>query len=307
MAAKRLFGATHCVLSALLGTFILSGCAGSTSDKTATQTAAAANAQSNPVTPVVLALPEAAYEAGHYDEALRLYRELLVRDPNNSQVKLGIADCELASNNPGDANQLYQEIANDASIRARVLQGQGIALLRLGQNGPAEKALKEAVASDATLWRAWNALGALYDTNHDWNDADEAYAKALALVPRSAATNNNFGFSLLSQGKVDKAIKSFQTALEIDPSLEPAQMNLRIALALDGRYDQAVAGVEGRSLPATLNNVGFAAMTRGDYAKAEAYFTQSVNASSSYEDTASKNLQELTVIRGKSPSAGGGT
>lgn len=307
MVAKRLSVATHCVLSALLGTFILSGCAGSAPDKTATQTAAAAKAQSNPVTPVMLALPEAAYEAGHYDDALRLYRELLVRDPNNNRVKLGIADCELASNNPSDANQLYQEIANDPSIHAYVLQGQGIALLRLGQNGPAEKALKGAVASDATLWRAWNALGALYDVNHDWNDADEAYAKALALVPRSAVANNNFGFSLLSQGKVDKAIKSFQTALEIDPSLEPAQMNLRIALALDGRYDQAVAGVEGPSLPATLNNVGFAAMARGDYAKAEAYFTQSVNASSSYEDAASKNLQELTVIRGKSPSAGGGT
>jgi len=305
--SKSLFGGTFYVLSAFLSILTVSGCASSSPDRSANQTAAAASAQSNQVTPAVLALPEAAYEAGHYDEALRLYRELLVRYPNSNQVKLGIADCELASGDPSDANQLYQELADDSSIHARVLQGQGVALLRLGQNGPAEKALKGAIAVDATLWRTWNALGALYDANQRWDAADQAYAKALALVPRSAAINNNLGFSLLSQGKLDNAIKSFQTALEIDPSLQPAQMNLRIALALNGHYEEAIAGVQGPNLPATLNNVGFAAMTRGDYTKAESYFTQSVNASSSFEETASKNLQELNVITGKSPKTGDGT
>jgi Flp pilus assembly protein TadD len=305
MAPKGLLSGTQYVLSAFLCVLALSGCAGSSPDKVSDQATAAAKSQSNEVTPVMLALPEAAYEAGHYDDALRLYRELLVRDPNNNRVKLGIADCELASKDPSGANQLYQELGNDPSIHARVLQGQGIALLRLGQNGPAEKALKEAVAADATLWRAWNALGALDDANQKWDDANQAYAKALALAPRSAAINNNLGFSLLSQEKLEQAIKSFQAALEIDPSLQPAQMNLRIALALEGRYDEAAAGIQGPSLPATLNNIGFAAMARGDYAKAEAYFTQAVNASSSYEEMASKNLLELKVITGKGASPSG--
>lgn len=255
----------------------------------------------------MLALPEAAYEAGRYNDALNLYRELLVRDPNNNRVKLGIADCELASNDPSDANELYQELEGDPSIHALVLQGRGMALLKLGQNTPAEKALKDAVVADPKLWHAWNALGALYDANQRWDEADQAYAKALALVPRSALVNNNLGFSLLSQGKRAEAIQSFQTALEIDPTLQPAQMNLRIALALTGRYEEATAGIQGSTLPATLNNVGFAAMVRGDYTKAEAYFTQSVNASSSYEEMASKNLEELRVLTGKSPSASGGT
>lgn len=305
MVPKVLLSGTHYVLTAFLCTLALSGCASSSPDRVSDQAAAVAKAQSNEVTPVILALPEAAYEAGHYDDALRLYRELLVRDPNNNRVKLGIADCELASNNPSDANQLYEQLTNDPSIHARVLQGQGIALLRLGQNGLAEKALKEAVTADATLWRAWNALGALYDANQKWGDANQAYAKALALAPRSAAINNNLGFSLISQGKLDQAIKYFQAALEIDPSLGPAQMNLRIALALEGRYDEAAAGIQGASLPATLNNIGFAAMTRGDYVKAEAYFTQAVNASSSYEEMASKNLLELKVITGKGASLSG--
>lgn len=298
--ARGLLAVALCMLA-------LSGCAGTSPDKHSDQIGVATKAQVDPITPAMLVLPEAAYEAGRYSDALQLYRELLVRDPNNVRVKLGIADCELASNDPTGANQLYQELEGDSSIHPRVLQGQGIALLRLGQNVPAEKALKDAVAADPKLWRAWNALGALYDANQKWEDADQAYAKALALEPRSAVVNNNLGFSLLSQGKLKEAIQTIQTALAIDPALQPAQMNLRIALALDGRYDEATAGAQGPTLSATLNNVGFAAMARGDYAKAESYFTQSVSASSSYEEMASKNLEELKVISGKSAGGGGGT
>ena len=307
MGVIRLLNGAQCLSAAALCILALSGCAGTSPDKSTNQAALTEKVQSNQVTPVMLALPEAAYEAGRYNDALNLYRELLVRDPNNNRVKLGIADCELASNDPSDANELYQELEGDPSIHALVLQGRGMALLKLGQNTPAEKALKDAVVADPKLWHAWNALGALYDANQRWDEADQAYAKALALVPRSALVNNNLGFSLLSQGKRAEAIQSFQTALEIDPTLQPAQMNLRIALALTGRYEEATAGIQGSTLPATLNNVGFAAMVRGDYTKAEAYFTQSVNASSSYEEMASKNLEELRVLTGKSPSASGGT
>lgn len=285
----------------------LSGCAGTTPDKLANQDASAARTETAQITPAMLALPQAAYEAGRYADALRLYRELLVRYPNDVQVKLGIADCELASNDPSGANELYQQLEGDSSIHPRVQQGRGIALLRLGQDAPAEKALKDAVAADPKLWRAWNALGALYDAKQKWVDADQAYAKALALVPQSAVVNNNLGFSLLSQGKLKEAIQSFQTALRIDSALQPAQMNLRIALALEGRYDEATAGAQGQNLSTTLNNVGFAAMARGDYTKAEAYLTQSMNASSSYEEMANKNLEELKVITGKESSAPGGT
>lgn len=307
MAVSSLPNGARTLLTATLCVLALAGCAGTSPDKASNQAALAAKAQPVQITPAMLALPEAAYQAGRYNDALQLYRELLVKDPNNVRVKLGIADCELASNDLSGANELYQELATDSSIHARVAQGRGIALLRLGQDVPAENALKDAVAADPKLWRAWNALGALYSANQKWSDADQAYAKALALEPRSAIVNNNFGFSLLSQGKLKEAIQSFQTALGIDPSLEPAQMNLRIALAMEGHYDEATAGVQGPGLSATLNNVGFAAMARGDYAKAEAYFTQSVNASSSYAEAASKNLQELKVIMGKGTGTPGGT
>lgn len=307
MDVSRFSNGAGTLLAAFFCILALSGCAGTSPDKHTDQGPVAAKSQSNQITLAMLALPESAYEAGRYNDALQLYRELLVKDPDNTRVKLGIADCELASDDPSDANALYEELESDPSIHARVLQGRGIALVRLGQNAPAEKSLKDAVAADPKLWRAWNALGVLYDANHKWDDADQAYAKALALMPRSAIVNNNLGFSLLSQGKTNEALKSFQTALQIDPTLQPAQMNLRLALALSGRYDEAMAGAQGPNLPATLNNVGFAAMARGDYAKAEAYFTQSVNASSSYEDMASKNLEELKVITGKNQSGPGGT
>lgn len=255
----------------------------------------------------MMALPKAAYETGHYKEALHLYRELLVRDPTDNRVKLGIADAELASGNPSGAEQLYDELESIPAFHARVSQGRGIALMKLGERDAAEKALKAAVTADPALWHAWNALGALYDADERWDDADHAYTEALKTKPKSAMVYNNLGFSLLSQGKTQQAIQTFQTALQLDPTLRPAQMNLRIALALDGKYSEASSGVEGRDLAATLNNIGFAAMARGDYAKAESFFTQALNSSSSYEDTAAKNLLELKVLTGKGADGAGGS
>lgn len=285
---------------------VLSGCSGVPRKDSLDGGANLAGAPSVKVTTAMLALPELAFEAGNYAEALQLYRDILARDPSSKEAKLGIADCELATNQVDTANQLYQELGGDAALRPRVLQGRGIALMKLGRKHLAENLLRKAVTADATLSRAWIALAVLYDTERKWDDADRAYAKALAVKPNSAIIHNDLGFSLLSQGKTEQAVKSFQTALQLDPSLKPARMNLRIALALEGRYSDAVAGVQGSTLATTLNNVGFAAMTRGDYANAKKFFTRSLDTSSSYEEMASRNLMELKVIADKDQGDGGG-
>ena len=297
MRVKLFRGGTPRMAAALLGVLVVAGCAAGPKDPASSHETIPAAA--NAMNPDVLALPETAYETGHYDEALRLYRQILASDSNDAEVKLGIADTQLAAGNLGVAAQLYDELETNPRLHARVLQGRGIALLKLGRRDRAEKLLKDAVQADATLWRAWNALGALYDSDRDWAEADEAYRKALQQVPHSPTVLNNLGFSQLSQGKTVEAISTLQTALQLDPSLAPAQMNLRIALALAGRYDDAMAGVRGPNSAATLNDVGYAAMTRGDFAKAGTLFTQALNASSTYNDVASKNLAELKVIAGK--------
>jgi Tfp pilus assembly protein PilF len=68
---------------------------------------------------------------------------------------------------------------------------------------------------------------------------------------------------------------------------------------MQGRYGEALAGLHGTQAPATLNNVGVAAMSRGDLKSAETYLVQALDASPSQYDMASKNLQRLKILQGQ--------
>ena len=64
--------------------------------------------------------------------------------------------------------------------------------------------------------------------------------EALRFVPNSPVIYNNFANVLRQKGKLVEAIDYYRFALELQPSYYHARYNLSIALALAGRYDQAV-------------------------------------------------------------------
>ena len=59
-------------------------------------------------------------------------------------------------------------------------------------------------------------------------------------VPQSAQARNNFGGSLLLQGRVAEAIPHLQEALRLDPSHAEAHSNLGVALARRGQTAEAI-------------------------------------------------------------------
>jgi len=285
-------------LGCFIGALALAGCA-------SMQAASPKPTAPSPVSEAMMALPDASLEAGRYDDAMRQFQAIVAADPSNKRAKLGIAETQLASGNAQTAMELFTDLTQDPDLHARALQGQGLAMLKMGQRDPSLKTLRDAVEADPKLWRAWNALGALYDANQNWKDADHAYEQALAQMPNSAIVHNNVGFSHLLRKDFTVAADEFQHALRLEPGLEAAQMNLRIVLAMQGRYREALAGVQGKQAPATLNNVGVAAMSRGDLKNAETYLVQALDASPSQYDMASKNLQHLKILQSGEPGAAG--
>jgi tetratricopeptide (TPR) repeat protein len=61
-----------------------------------------------------------------------------------------------------------------------------------------------------------------------------------ATVPHSAQARNNFGGSLLVQGRIDEAIPELQEALRLAPENAEAHSNLGLALARRGRLAEAI-------------------------------------------------------------------
>jgi Flp pilus assembly protein TadD len=198
---------------------------------------------------------------------------------------------------PKQAVGYFSVAREDPDFAAPGLQGVGICMLLLDDVETAELRLEEAVELDGSLWRAHNALGQIRDSRQDWAGAARAYEAALAANPEAAAVYNNRGMSTMMQENFKAAIRDFERAVNLDPSLEQAQTNLRIALALDGAYIDAFAGVERSRMADMLNNIGYAAMVRGDFEVAESYFVRAMEASPTYHNKAAINLERVRYLQ----------
>jgi Flp pilus assembly protein TadD len=261
-----------------------------------------------PGAPAVAAADPAALEAravaalgtGRAAQARDLYRALLLQKPGDASAVAGLGEAErlLGQHDAAlaHARAAYENEAAPPAVRAQALVTAGAVLLVQRRHAEAEDRLLQAVAFEPADWRGWNALGQARDQRQAWAVAAQAYVTALDLAPEEVAVLNNFGMSQLGAGNHWRAEELFTRALTLAPDLQLVQTNLRLARALQGRYDAALSGMNIGRTPESLNNVGYAALLRGDYPKARELFLQAIDASPSFYEPAWKNLQYLDAL-----------
>lgn len=240
---------------------------------------------------------QAHFDNARYEAAASKLGGILQSDPDNSEAALLMGESLLKLGRPKQAVGYFSAAQEDPDLRPSALQGMGIAFVLLEDRESARLRLEEAVALEPGLWRAQNALGQVYDSQQNWGKAAAAYEKALAANPDAATVLNNMGMSSMLQQDFDTAVRQFERAVNSNPDLPGAQTNLRIALALKGDYIDAFAGAPREQIADTLNNIGYAAMMRGDLDVAESYFVRSMEASPTYHKTAAANLDHLRYLR----------
>ncbi|WP_205599552.1 tetratricopeptide repeat protein, partial [Sandarakinorhabdus rubra] len=212
-------------------------------------------------------------------------------------VALRNAELALASGSLPEAAEGFSGLL-DGPLAAAARQGLGITRLRQGRAAEAKAELEQAVAMDAGLARAWNALGVMADKARDWPAADAAYGKAIAAAPADANMVANRGWSMLLRGHPVAAEQDLSRALAMNPALATARTNLALARAMQGRYEEAFQLSSKKTLASDLNTVGYAAMVRGDLAVAEAYFNRALSLNPQFDRAAWANLQYLATLKG---------
>jgi Flp pilus assembly protein TadD len=281
------------IVAALLAALVLAGCA--TGRREPTATAASATSEDQLRERAALAL-----ETGRAAQAKQLYGSILAAAPDDPEALAGLSEAEVLLGDYGAGLEHGRKAASlaaeRADVKARALRNAGVALLLTGRAAEAEQALETAVELDPTSWRGWNALGRARDARQAWEEARAAYERALALTTDQGPVLNNLGMSRLSAKDYDGAAALFVRALEVSPDLAAAETNLRLALALAGRYEETVAGVDAAALPDALNNAGYAALLRGDYANARILLLRAIDASPDFYEPARSNLRFLDSL-----------
>lgn len=245
-----------------------------------------------------------ALEDGEANTAEALLVRLLYINPKSVEARLARGEIFLHQRRYSQAADTFSGLISESLMLARSHQGLGLAQLQMGKMELAKKELEEAVSLDGELWRAWNALGYYYDFKREWNESEKSYDRALEVRRDKAIIFNNRGFSKLMQADYESSLQDFERALKRDPRLRVARMNIRLAQAWLGRYVEALAGASRAELPLVLNNVGYIAMIKGEYATAEAYFSRAMELSPSFHEIASNNLRKLEALRSRNQATG---
>lgn len=236
-------------------------------------------------------------------DAGQLIDQLMLRGATDPRLHLMAGELGLARGSYDAAITAFQLARSNSALAAESMQGEGLALAHLGRRAEAIALLKQVVAREPQAWRAWNALGAEYDTGQAWADAEQAYAHAISSAPNPAKPLNNRGYSHLLQGQLEAAVADFVAALDRQPDLGEARANLRLAMALRGDYARAVDGSDAQNRAALLNNAGLAAAARGDFTNAEALLKKAMEAKGEFYQRASANLSLVHQLASRTQGA----
>jgi eukaryotic-like serine/threonine-protein kinase len=124
---------------------------------------------------------------------VQFFREAIESDPSFAMAYAGMADCfiTMATNIPLPPRETMPK-AKAAAMRA--------------------------IELDDGLAEAWASLGAVrWWFDWDWEGAEEAYRRAIALNPNYATAHDGYAMLLSARGRFDEAVEQISKASDLDP------------------------------------------------------------------------------------------
>jgi TolB-like protein/Flp pilus assembly protein TadD len=104
-----------------------------------------------------------------------------------------------------------------------------------------KEAAKKALAIDDTLAEAHTSLGAAYEYEWNWAEAEKEYRRAIELNPSYATAHHWYAVFLGARLRHDEAIAEMRKALEVDPLSLIINTSMGRELYGARRYDEAIA------------------------------------------------------------------
>ena len=181
-------------------------------------------------TPVTLQGAQALLDSGRTDEALAALSALCTAEPDAFEPRLTLGRVLYATNALGPALAAlgHAHELDPGDNDARYLLAR--AHIDCGDFDEAVVLLRPVAAALPDWAPGWLALGDAYTGARTLDDAEDAYLRALALVPESGIAHYNYGVALEKTGRIDEAIEHYRRALSIEPGFRRAHSNLLFAL-----------------------------------------------------------------------------
>jgi len=264
-----------------------------------------------------LALTEA--ERGRCNQATSDFQRALQIDSDYVPAKLRLADCLLASADWEASSKLYSEVLKQDTANSSAYYGLAKIHAHLGDYAQAVDDFRKAIASFPDFGAAHYGLALAYRALGHSSEAEEQlqlYEKHKADAPplldqvsseiqalnRSATYQVQLGAELERHGQLEEAAAAHEKALELDPGLVQAHINLIRLYGQLGKFEKAEEHYDAavRLDPASVDayyNHGVLLLGIENYEGAEDAFRKAIEINSYYAD-AHNNLGYLLERRG---------
>jgi superkiller protein 3 len=184
-------------------------------------------------------------QSGNLPAAVKAFAEAARLEPGNEDYRVDHAAMLLTSGNVDGSISAFRAAAKDFPKSARVRLGLGSALYLAGQHEAAAAALLEAVRMEPGA-RAFDLLGKAYESAGNLQRQIRIeFEKYLTTGPRDASAYAHYGAILQNSGD-DPALarQAFTRALELDPNLFPAHLQMGILEQAAGNLPAALEQYE---------------------------------------------------------------
>ncbi|HVH68040.1 MAG TPA: tetratricopeptide repeat protein [Gemmatimonadales bacterium] len=173
-------------------------------------------------------------------EAHGLAEELLQLTPDNVDALVAVAKGRAAEGDAAEALTALQQAQTRAPGRADLHKLQGDIALKVGDKAGALAAYRAALELDRGFVQVWLDLGRVHEQKEEWDDAQQAYERALDVLPTFHEASLALSDLLRRAGRIKQAVKRLAELLEQDPYDLPALLLLGRALLDDKRDDKAL-------------------------------------------------------------------
>ena len=182
-----------------------------------------------------------ALDAGKPAQAEALFTQASLADPSDYSAFFNLAFAQSIQNKDAEATANYRKVLGLKPGLYEAELNLGILLLRQKAPKDAVPLLESASKSKPDQYRPNYYLGeALIDTGRG-AEAEAAYRSALKINPKSAEAAQGLGQSLLNQRKTGEGAMFIEQAASLDPSFQPALLQLASVYEADKNFDAAIA------------------------------------------------------------------
>ncbi|MBF0587513.1 MAG: tetratricopeptide repeat protein [Magnetococcales bacterium] len=217
------------------------------------------------------------HQAGRFQEAESLYRQILNADPNQPDALHLLGVMAHQAGQAQDAVPMIQKALALRPRQAEMHNNLGNALRDLGQIEAAIQSCRRAIALKRRFPEAYNNLGTALLQQGAFQQAVKQFRKALSQQPNYVAAHKNLGVALRSLGNTDAAIASLRRALNLKPHDPEIHINLGGLLTETARFDEAITHLNRAAElapdhPENLHNLALYHQRQGCLAEAISHY-----------------------------------